>query len=110
MSKKQKQARRLQRQAKRRKPQLLARDCWKMNGQWVGHCAICGGISIKAERMTVEHVIPKKNGGKSLIENLTLAHKVCNESAANHNRTWASAFNKDGRNALLFDMGLTERG
>lgn len=52
-------------------------------------CHLCGhSISSRAKkgsplRITLDHVIPKSQGGPDILENLKLAHRVCNERRGN---------------------------
>lgn len=51
-------------------------------------CALCGERITKAvsplypDALTIDHKIPKSRGGGFGIENLQLAHRVCNEAKA----------------------------
>lgn len=42
-----------------------------------GHCAYCGGV-ISPESMHVDHILPKKLGGKNHIDNLYPSCQSCN--------------------------------
>ena len=54
---------------------IAARDGWK--------CHLCGKMinphtTNKRDRATVDHLIPKSEGGKSGLDNIKLAHLSCN--------------------------------
>lgn len=46
------------------------------------HCWICLKL-MHTHDMSIDHVIPKSDGGTNVLENFKLAHRFCNES-----RTW----------------------
>lgn len=51
--------------------QLIARD---------GNvCGICGKTIETAKDITLDHIDPLSNGGLDVLENLQLAHRVCNQ-------------------------------
>ena len=43
----------------------------------------CCGKSIRVKESSLEHVIPESLGGRTVIENLALSHKECNEKRGN---------------------------
>lgn len=47
--------------------------------EYGNRCAICGKKIRNLDDLTVDHIIPKAKGGKNLISNCQLAHKICNE-------------------------------
>lgn len=58
----------------RRIRRLAARDGWR--------CHLCGNPidpgATRRKRATLDHVIPRSQGGGNGIENMRLAHSVCN--------------------------------
>lgn len=46
-------------------------------------CAYCGKIIINPENLTVDHIIPRSKGGKTIEKNLCIACKKCNEDKTN---------------------------
>ena len=52
-------------------------DRQKVYDKYNGHCAYCGkAIAIKD--MQVDHILPKRNGGKDDIDNLNPSCRLCN--------------------------------
>ncbi len=45
-------------------------------------CSICGGYMLDKD-ITDDHIIPKKNGGSDLLENLQFTHAYCNNQYKN---------------------------
>lgn len=53
-------------------------------------CAICGGYLDRSVRdhdhpqyVTFDHIVPRSRGGDSKLENLRLAHRLCNTKRGN---------------------------
>lgn len=44
-----------------------------------GRCSICKKL-VNSKDRSIDHIVPVANGGRSNIENLTLAHRACNSS------------------------------
>ena len=52
-------------------------DRQKVYDKYNGHCAYCGkAIAIKD--MQVDHILPKRNGGKDDLDNLNPSCRLCN--------------------------------
>jgi 5-methylcytosine-specific restriction endonuclease McrA len=43
-------------------------------------CSICGKPIRFREDLTVDHITPRSKGGRSSLDNLQPAHKICNEA------------------------------
>ena len=52
-------------------------------------CDMCHwcGRQMSAEEATIEHLIPLSLGGPSGIENMSLSHRRCNQTAMEHQET-----------------------
>lgn len=77
------------------------RAAWKIHG---GECFYCKQ-AMTEEEMTVDHVEPEALGGRAHLQNLVLAHKVCN--AAKGHRIIEAYRPEAGRewlNALLLQI------
>lgn len=56
---------------------MMKIDRQKVYDKYNGHCAYCGKpITIKD--MQVDHILPKRNGGKDHIDNLNPSCRLCN--------------------------------
>ena len=56
---------------------MMKIDRQKVYDKYNGHCAYCGkAIAIKD--MQVDHILPKRNGGKDHIDNLNPSCRLCN--------------------------------
>jgi len=55
---------------------------------WDGHCAYCG--ELLGRSATLDHVVPKKRGGPTVIENLVACCLMCNSQKGH--RDWVEFF------------------
>lgn len=51
--------------------------------QFGGVYCYCCGFSVSANSGTLEHIKPVSLGGKTVLDNLALSHKLCNEIRGN---------------------------
>jgi 5-methylcytosine-specific restriction endonuclease McrA len=55
---------------------------------WVGKCLICGGPlrfdARTGEGATIEHILPRRQGGTDELRNLGIAHRRCNGEKGIH--------------------------
>lgn len=70
-----------------------ARKRWLLIWAQEGRCAACGGmVRVDAPRLhqdepTLDHVIPKADGGPDALSNLLVKHRRCNERRADRSPT-----------------------
>ena len=70
------QAKKTQKIAKPTKIRLQLRE---RDGPWCWYC----GVELTVAEATIEHLIPKSDGGLNSLTNLVLAHEDCNRRAGN---------------------------
>ena len=59
---------------------IIAKNEKQLHG-FVG--CFCCGTAVAARSSTIEHILPVSLGGKTVIENLALSHRLCNEQRGN---------------------------
>lgn len=57
---------------------------------WGNSCILCGGKFTVCNPCTIEHIRPKSLGGTNDINNLALAHVLCNSMRGNASFTMAA--------------------
>lgn len=64
-----------------RRHQIAERDGWRCNfcRRWT-HCPTCKPHGSKALRASLDHIIPKSQGGTESLANLAIACQPCNEA------------------------------
>lgn len=66
-------------------------------------CAICGAPFSDKNPPTFDHIIPLSKGGPSTLENLQLAHQLCNNRRAD---TGGSEWSRAHRGRAIGEVGL----
>jgi 5-methylcytosine-specific restriction endonuclease McrA len=69
-----------------------------VEGEWIGRCLICNApLRFDARDgggATIEHIVPRRNGGTDDLLNLGLAHAQCNYEKGTH---WDEPHSRRGR-------------
>ena len=76
---------------KRARAQIALRDeAWEENGRMMAFCGLCGKAA-EFDKMTIDHVVPRAQGGSDELGNLQLAHEECNYRKADSASPLAAA-------------------
>ena len=60
-----------------------------------GLCQVCKSKLEEDDNFNIHHIIPKSSGGKDIIDNLSLLHKICHRQLHfSYNETWKLGINK----------------
>lgn len=63
---------------RRARAQIALRDeAWEEDGHMMAFCGLCGKTG-EFDKMTIDHIIPRAQGGSDTLDNLQLAHEGCN--------------------------------
>ncbi|RIK41140.1 MAG: HNH endonuclease [Chloroflexi bacterium] len=69
-----------------------------VDGEWIGRCLICNAplrfTAADGGGATVEHIVPRREGGSDELANLALVHAACNWEKGVH---WDEPRRRHGR-------------
>jgi 5-methylcytosine-specific restriction endonuclease McrA len=69
-----------------------------VDGEWIGRCLICNAPlrfdAATGGGATIEHIVPRREGGSDALVNLGLVHRACNHEKGIH---WDEPRRRNGR-------------
>ncbi|MFJ2144164.1 HNH endonuclease [Glutamicibacter sp. NPDC087831] len=80
-------------QAKRLRPMVIA--------QWGMHCHLCGKSIAGLEDYSIDHVVPRAQGGSNELSNLRSSHRACNYSRQDRSIEEYQSLNTDQVNWFI---------